>query len=80
MVVNDGSRDRTFQIMCECAKNRPQFIPLTKENGGHGTTVLWAYKYALREGADYIFLRPIQTDRQYRKNLGRSGKNRKTRI
>lgn len=58
VIVNDGSKDTTFQIMQECAKNRPQFIPLTKENSGHGATVLWAYKYALEEGADYIF----QTD------------------
>lgn len=58
VIVNDGSKDNTFQIMQECAKNRPQFIPLTKENSGHGATVLWAYKYALEEGADYIF----QTD------------------
>ena len=58
VVVNDGSKDNTFRIMQECAKNRPQFIPLTKENSGHGATVLWAYKYALQEGADYIF----QTD------------------
>ena len=58
VIVNDGSKDNTFQIMQECAKNRPQFIPLTKENSGHGATVLWAYKYALEEGTDYIF----QTD------------------
>ena len=58
VIVNDGSKDTTFQIMQECAKNRPQFIPLTKENSGHGATVLWAYKYALEEGTDYIF----QTD------------------
>ena len=49
VIVNDGSKDTTFQIMQECAKNRPQFIPLTKENSGHGATVLWAYKYALEE-------------------------------
>lgn len=54
VIVNDGSKDNTFQIMQECAKNRPQFIPLTKENSGHGATVLWAYKYALEEGTDYI--------------------------
>ncbi len=58
VIVNDGSRDHTYQIMQKCAQNRPQFIPLTKENSGHGATVLWAYQYALREGADYIF----QTD------------------
>ena len=44
--------------MLECAKTRPQFIPLTKKNSGHGATVLYAYNYALEQGADFIF----QTD------------------
>ena len=30
----------------------------TKKNSGHGGTVLYGYKYALQEGAEYIF----QTD------------------
>lgn len=58
VIVNDGSKDNTFEIMKEEAKNRTQFIPLTKENGGHGATVLYAYHYALNHGAEYIF----QTD------------------
>ena len=58
VVVNDGSKDDTYEIMQECAKDKPRFIPLTKQNGGHGATVLHAYRYALDEGADYIF----QTD------------------
>lgn len=44
--------------MQELAKDRPLLIPLTKENGGHGSTILYGYKYALDHGADYIF----QTD------------------
>ncbi len=58
IIVNDGSRDNTYEIMKECAADRSQFIPLTKENGGHGATVLYAYRYALEHGADYVF----QTD------------------
>lgn len=58
VIVNDGSRDDTYGIMKECAEGRTQFIPLTKENSGHGATVLYAYHYALKQGADYIF----QTD------------------
>lgn len=58
VVVDDGSRDNTYHIMLDSAKNRPQFIPLTKENGGHGATILFAYEYAIKNGADYIF----QTD------------------
>lgn len=58
VIVDDGSTDHTYQIMLECAEKRPQFIPLKKENSGHGSTVLYAYRYALNKKADYIF----QTD------------------
>lgn len=58
LIVNDGSKDDTYEIMQECAKNRPQFIPLTKANGGHGAAILYGYQYAIAEGADFIF----QTD------------------
>lgn len=36
----------------------PQFKPVTKKNSGHGATVLAAYRYALDQGAEYVF----QTD------------------
>ncbi|MDO4490604.1 MAG: glycosyltransferase family 2 protein [Lachnospiraceae bacterium] len=58
VIVNDGSRDNTYAVMQECGKTRPQFIPVTKPNGGHGATLLFAYQYALEQGADYVF----QTD------------------
>lgn len=47
VIVNDGSRDNTYNIMRDCAADKPQFVPLTKENGGHGDTVLYAYNYAI---------------------------------
>lgn len=58
VVINDGSRDNTYEILEELAKERPLLHPLTKPNGGHGPTVLYGYRYALQQGADYIF----QTD------------------
>jgi len=58
VIINDGSKDRTYEIMQEYAKTRPFFLPLTKENGGHGATVLFGYHYAISQNADYIF----QTD------------------
>ncbi len=58
VVINDGSKDDTYEIMLACAKTKPQLIPITKKNGGHGATVLYGYHYALEHGADYIF----QTD------------------
>lgn len=58
VVINDGSKDNTYEILEELAKDRPLLQPLTKPNGGHGPTVLYGYRYALQQGADYIF----QTD------------------
>ena len=58
VVVNDGSKDSTYNILTSMAKEMPQLIALNKTNGGHGATVLFGYKYALENGADYIF----QTD------------------
>lgn len=58
VVIDDGSRDSTYKIMCSCAKKRELLCPITKKNGGHGATILEGYKYALEQGADYIF----QTD------------------
>lgn len=58
VIINDGSKDCTYDILLELAKDKPLLVPLTKPNGGHGSTLLYGYSYALQNGADYIF----QTD------------------
>lgn len=58
VVIDDGSKDDTYKIMKEYTKEHPLFCPLTKSNSGHGATVLYGYRYALRHQADFIF----QTD------------------
>ena len=58
IIVNDGSRDQTFRKLQELAEDRPLLIPLTKENGGHGSAVLHGYRYAIKAGAEWVF----QTD------------------
>lgn len=58
VIIDDGSKDNTYQIMKDMAKELPAFEPITKPNGGHGATVLYGYNYAINAGADYIF----QTD------------------
>ena len=58
VIIDDGSKDRTYEIMQQYAKERKYFEPITKANGGHGATVLYGYHYALKKGADYVF----QTD------------------
>lgn len=58
VVIDDGSKDDTYSILQNLASTRPLLVPLTKPNGGHGSTVLYGYHYALEHNADYIF----QTD------------------
>ncbi len=58
LVVNDGSRDSTWEKICACQKDYPLLLAVDKKNEGHGPTVLAAYKKAIEDGADYIF----QTD------------------
>ena len=58
VVIDDGSRDSTYSILQDMSKKMPRLTALTKENAGHGATLLYGYRYALDNGADYVF----QTD------------------
>lgn len=58
VVIDDGSKDDTYKIICELSKNMPLLVPMTKVNGGHGSTVLSGYRYALEKEFDWVF----QTD------------------
>lgn len=58
VIIDDGSKDNTYKVLSELAKDRPKMVALTKPNGGHGATVLYGYNYALEHKADFVF----QTD------------------
>lgn len=58
IVGNDGSRDNTLQILQTLREVFPFLEPLSKENSGHGATLLFLYRYALDNRADFVF----QTD------------------
>lgn len=58
VIANDGSKDNTYSIMSGLTNEFPLFVPIDKPNSGHGATVLYLYRYAIEQGADYIF----QTD------------------
>lgn len=58
VVFNDGSKDNTYKIAVSLKKKYPLLEVVDKKNSGHGATVLYAYNYAIKKGADYIF----QTD------------------
>ncbi len=58
VIIDDGSKDNTYKILCNLKRQLPYLEPLTKYNGGHGSTVLYGYNFALDNKADFIF----QTD------------------
>ena len=58
VIANDGSKDNTFAIMQSLQSQYPFLTTLDKQNSGHGATVLYLYRYAIQQGANYIF----QTD------------------
>lgn len=58
VIVNDGSRDDTYDRMIRLQGGYKHLVPLTKPNSGHGPTCYYAYRYAINENADYVF----QTD------------------
>lgn len=58
VVIDDGSKDNTYKKLLELKSKFENLEPITKPNAGHGATVLYGYRYALENGADYIF----QTD------------------
>lgn len=58
VIANDGSKDDTYAILKSLEAKYPRLVALDKPNSGHGATVLHLYRYALEQGADYVF----QTD------------------
>lgn len=58
VIIDDGSKDNTYDLLLKLQESHPLLIPLTKPNGGHGSTVLYGYDYAIKNNADFVF----QTD------------------
>ena len=58
VIIDDGSKDNTYKILQDSAREKNLLLPLTKQNGGHGAALLYGYKYAIDNGAKFIF----QTD------------------
>lgn len=58
LVIDDGSKDSTYLKLMDHKSVRPKLDVLSKDNSGHGDTLLYGYNYALEHDADWIF----QTD------------------
>lgn len=62
VIIDDGSKDETYKIIKKYAGKYPLLVGLTKPNGGHGSAVLFGYRYAIENHANYIF--QTDSDRQ----------------
>lgn len=58
LIVNDGSRDRTGEILDSLTPRYPELKPIHKPNGGHGHALYRGYHEALALEPEFIF----QTD------------------
>lgn len=54
-ILNDGSIDKTFEILENLKTQYPEIRVVNKTNTGHGQTCIYGYRLALEEGADWIF-------------------------
>ena len=58
VIADSGSKDKTHNILLRLKKKYKQLEILKDTNQYHGPKVIALYKYAIKQGADYIF----QTD------------------
>ncbi len=58
VIIDDGSKDGTSEKLACLQRELPQMEFITKSNSGHGASILYGYRYALENDADYVF----QTD------------------
>jgi dolichol-phosphate mannosyltransferase len=58
VVVNDGSKDTTPQILDKIAPSLPYLQVIHQKNGGHGNAVLNGYREAIKYNPEWVF----QTD------------------
>lgn len=54
-ILNDGSKDRSSDILQDYAARYREIRLVEKSNTGHGQTCIYGYKLALEAGADWIF-------------------------
>lgn len=59
LVISDGgSKDHTLEILYKLQKKYPKLVVLPRPGTDHGTKVILLYKYAIENGAKWVF----QTD------------------
>jgi len=58
VIADGGSKDNTLNVLHELQKEYPQLEVLSLPGTDHGTKVIYLYKYAIKNDAEWIF----QTD------------------
>jgi len=54
-ILNDGSKDKTADILHEYASRFPQIKVVDKTNSGHGQSCIMGYNLAIEGGAEWVF-------------------------
>jgi dolichol-phosphate mannosyltransferase len=52
--INDGSQDRSLEILNNEARENPEIRVFDKPNSGHGSTCIFGFREALKGGADWV--------------------------
>jgi glycosyltransferase involved in cell wall biosynthesis len=55
LILNDGSKDNTAQVLADLAAATPGVEIINKPNSGHGQTCIMGYGEAIQRGARWIF-------------------------
>jgi dolichol-phosphate mannosyltransferase len=55
LILNDGSKDNTAQVLADLAAATPGVEIINKPNSGHGQTCIMGYREAIQRGARWIF-------------------------
>jgi glycosyltransferase involved in cell wall biosynthesis len=63
IIINDGSTDNTKLILSKIKKKNSHIEIINKPNGGHGESVFYGYKYAIKKKYKFIF--QVDSDDQF---------------
>jgi dolichol-phosphate mannosyltransferase len=55
VLINDGSKDQTLSILRQYAQRHCELMVIDKPNSGHGQSCIEGYRFALRNGAQWVF-------------------------
>lgn len=63
IVINDGSKDKTGDILDTLAQQDSRLVVVHQENGGHGKAVIEGYLKAISLGSEWVF--QVDSDDQF---------------